>query len=82
MLYECATAINEWISFETNFVKNIPAVEKDVQEVEKLLPDLYECALQLLCNLLIACDASWLKTVGEHDITAYVTLCLQPDDRQ
>ena len=82
MLFESVNAINEWISFETNFLKRNDGVEQDVQELEALLPNLYNLALQLLCNLLTASNASWLKTVGEYDMTAYVILCLQIDDRR
>lgn len=82
MLFESVNAINEWISFETNFLKRNDAVEQKVQELEAQLPGVYNLALQLLCNLLTASNASWSDTVGEHDITAYVTLCLQTDDRQ
>ena len=82
MLFESVNAINEWISFEMNFLKRNDAVKQDVQELEALLPDLYNLALQLLCNLLNASNASWLKIVGEYDMTAYVILCLQIDDRR
>ncbi len=77
MLFESVNAINEWISFETNFLKRVDAVEQDVKELETLLPGQYNLALQLLCNLLTACNGSWLETVGGHDIFAYVTLCLR-----
>ena len=64
MLFESVNAINEWISFETNFLKSNSVVEKDVQSLKAQLPGLYNLALQLLCNLLTASDRSWLKTVG------------------
>lgn len=68
MLFESVNAINEWISFETNVLKRIDKVKQDVQEIQNLLPGLYRLALQLLCNLLSAFNASWLETVGEHDL--------------
>ena len=82
MLFESVMAIEEWISFETPFLERNHLVKQDVQNLEAQLPGLYNLALQLLCNLLTAFNASWLKEVGEHDITAYVTLCSQVDDRQ
>lgn len=82
MLFESVMAIEEWISFETPFLKRHHVVEQDVQNLEDQLPYLYNLALQLLCNLLTASNASWLKKAGEHDIIAYVTLCLQINDRR
>ena len=82
MLFESVNAINEWISFETNFFRSNDVVKQDVQELETLLPDLYTRALQLLCDLLDASEASRLKTIGEYNITAYVILCLQIDNRR
>ncbi|KAL1595121.1 hypothetical protein SLS60_009808 [Paraconiothyrium brasiliense] len=38
MLFESINAINEWISFETNFVRKTPLVERNVSELEELLP--------------------------------------------
>ncbi|KAJ4347238.1 uncharacterized protein N0V89_011177 [Didymosphaeria variabile] len=40
MLFESINAINEWISFETNFVRRTPLVERNVSELEELLPRL------------------------------------------
>ena len=70
MLFESVNAINEWISFEANFVKRNNAVEHDFLELKGQLPDLYMLALQLLCTLLTALDASWLGRVGEYKVKA------------
>ena len=70
MLFESVNAINEWISFEANFVKRNNAVEQDFLKLEDQIPGLYKLALQLLCTLLTALDASWLRRVGEHKVKA------------
>ena len=65
MIFESVNAINEWISFEINFVRRgNPVVEHGVEELENLLPRLYGLAVQILCEVLAACDRNWLKAIG------------------
>ena len=82
MLFESVNSINEWISFETNFLKRNETVEIQVQELEYLLPGLFSLALQLLCSLLMALDASWLDRIGKYNIGAWVTLCSRINHRR
>lgn len=52
VLFESINAINEWISFETNFPqKNHPAIKDDVTQLENMLPDLYLRALKLVTSI-------------------------------
>lgn len=75
MVFESANAINEWVSFEVNFFKRRSAVEKDIRELESLLPGLYTLALQLLCDLFDASNPSWLKAAGKQDVVPCWVLC-------
>lgn len=72
MLFESVNAINECISFETNFLKGNDAVKQEVQELNARLPRLYGLALQLLCKLLIASHPSWLDSVGKKNMIIYI----------
>jgi hypothetical protein len=66
ILFESVIAINEWISFESNFLKKShPIVENEVKELEGLLTDYYLEALQLLCDILLSLNGSLTKRAGE-----------------
>jgi len=65
MIFESVNAINEWISFEINFVRRgNPVVKQDVEKLENFLPRLYGLAVHLLCQVLAACDRDWLTAIG------------------
>ena len=66
ILFESVIAINEWISFESNFLKKShPLVKNQVKELEELLTDQYLQALRLLCDILLSRNGSWKKRAGQ-----------------
>ena len=55
ILFESVIAINEWISFESNFQKKgHDAIQDEVKELERLLTGQYLQALRLLCDILLS----------------------------
>lgn len=65
MVFESVIAINEWISFESNFQKKShDAIQDEIKELEVLLTGQYLQALRLLCDILLSQNGSWTKRAG------------------
>lgn len=65
VLFESVIAINEWISFESNFQrKSHEAIQDEVKELEGLLIGQYLQALRLLCDILLSWKGSRMKRAG------------------
>ncbi|KAF7507433.1 hypothetical protein GJ744_010492 [Endocarpon pusillum] len=66
ILFESVIAINEWMSFETNFRKtDYDAIKDEVKELQALLTGQYLQALRLLCDILLSRNGSWEKRAGD-----------------
>ena len=65
IVFESVIAINEWISFESNFqMKSNDAIQDEVKELERLLTGQYLQALRLICDILLSQEGSWTKRAG------------------
>ena len=65
IVFESVIAINEWISFESNFQKTShDAIQDGIKELEILLTGQYLQALRLLCDILLSQNGSWAKHAG------------------
>jgi hypothetical protein len=62
IIFESALGMNEWISFETRFAwRTHSRVEKEVEEMNELLPKLYLQVLLILSSINEHCSASGLQ---------------------
>ncbi|KAI9695434.1 MAG: hypothetical protein M1820_008619 [Bogoriella megaspora] len=68
VLFESINAINEWISFESNFPqKSHPAIKDGIREIEESLPDLYLRALNLVSSIhrTLSVDGGWKSRLAK-----------------